>query len=167
MTNTDKDGRRGARSAYGRRRAWTTASDGSRARRRLDADRGHPIRERRGDGGRGIPKPDGRRPNLHRPCCADVARVRLPAPAAVHRQRRRQRRQNYVPVLPTVATNEDIDWIGRSQISPAGSQPGGTNLSSTGGPPLIPVVLVGSSIVVLILLLVARGLQALARQRRS
>ena len=69
--------------------------------------------------------------------------------------------QNYVPVLPTVSTNDDIDWIGRDQIST--SQ--GTNLPSTGGPPVIPVVLVGGSIVVLLVLLVTRGLRALARQR--
>jgi feruloyl esterase len=70
--------------------------------------------------------------------------------------------QNYVPVQSAFTANDDFNWIGRSQISPAGSG----SLPASGGPPLGPVLLlVGGSIGVLLLLLVAAGFVVLSRQR--
>jgi hypothetical protein len=65
------------------------------------------------------------------------------------------------------ATGPPVISTRAQSVQPHRESGRGTNLPSTGGPPLIPVVLVGSSIVGLLLVLVAGGLMILARQWRS
>ena len=64
----------------------------------------------------------------------------------------------FAPIQLIYPPVDDIDWIGRRQISPSGSG----SLPALGGPSLVPMLLVGGSMV---LLLVAGGLVVMARLR--
>ena len=67
----------------------------------------------------------------------------------------------HVPVQSVFTANDDFNWIGRSQISPDGSG----SLPTSGGPPLVAVLLIGVSMV-LLPPLVAGGFVVRRRQRK-